>query len=262
MNKLKKSLAISLATLTLSGSAPQIFAARTSHGKPKPTSGSFSKKTDYTKAIKELRSELEETCAKIENLIAESEKRRKEEEHRLEILKNKKLETTQELEKLERAEKERAEAEAKAQAEAEAKKKEEIITTILSKVRTYANGGVYQLNYLYKLIKDNYEIITSFEEKNSEEIKPIVDFWNTRTALDYDIIQKFLAPIYKISKGKNLKHNEIMNLIAQQVRSNSYIADYFYRFSMVSDSDTLDYFQEVNNYIKNHKKISVLKEIK
>ena len=53
-----------------------------------------------------------------------------------------------------------------------------------------------------------------------------------------------------------------MNLIAQQVRSNSYIADYFYRFSMVSDSDTLDYFQEVNNYIKNHKKISVLKEIK
>lgn len=262
MNKLKKSLAISLATLTLSGSAPQIFAARTSHGKPKPTSGSFSKKTDYRKAIKELRSELEETCAKIENLIAESEKRRKEEEHRLEILKNKKLETTQELEKLERAEKERAEAEAKAQAEAEAKKKEEIITTILSKVRAYANGGVYQLNYLYKLIKDNYEIITSFEEKNSEKIKPIVDFWNTRTALDYDIIQKFLAPIYKISKGKNLKHNEIMDLIAQQIRSNSYIADYFYRFSMVSDSDKLDYFQEVNNYIKSHKKISILKEIK
>ncbi len=61
MDRLNKTLAISLATLTLAGSAPQIFAARTSHGTSKQTGTSSSKKTDYTKPVKENETQIEQT---------------------------------------------------------------------------------------------------------------------------------------------------------------------------------------------------------
>lgn len=61
MDRLNKTLAISLATLTLAGSAPQIFAARTSHGASKQTGTSSSKKTDYTKPVKENETQIEQT---------------------------------------------------------------------------------------------------------------------------------------------------------------------------------------------------------
>lgn len=61
MDRLNKTLAISLATLTLAGSAPQIFAARTSHGASKQTDTSSSKKTDYTKPVKENETQIEQT---------------------------------------------------------------------------------------------------------------------------------------------------------------------------------------------------------
>ena len=51
MDRLNKTLAISLTTLILAGSAPQIFAARASHGASKQTGTSSSKKTDYSKPI-------------------------------------------------------------------------------------------------------------------------------------------------------------------------------------------------------------------
>lgn len=61
MDRLNKTLAISLATLTLAGSAPKIFAARTSHGASKQTGTSSSKKTDYTKPVKENETQIEQT---------------------------------------------------------------------------------------------------------------------------------------------------------------------------------------------------------
>lgn len=66
MDRLNKTLAISLATLTLAGSAPQIFAARTSHGASKQTGTSSSKKTDYTKPVKENETQIDEVEKIIE----------------------------------------------------------------------------------------------------------------------------------------------------------------------------------------------------
>ena len=68
MDRLNKTLAISLTTLTLAGSAPQIFAARTNHGASKQTGTSSSKKTDYTKPILNSTGHC---IRKIEELVGE-----------------------------------------------------------------------------------------------------------------------------------------------------------------------------------------------